>query len=195
MSPSATTRWLVWGLQGPVEQAQAGRREEFGLGTRHQSCSQWVCLPGQNGKTDVGVIIGCLKKFFLDKKIWNSPAWDLPLEISWKYYGSSTGDGEAIIVHSGQNQREKGGREMPGSLELALDRRKPSHVYEWAALSTESLWGHIFVGGLSSNPTPLSLLSTWMGIAQKKGYLTAQHRGHTCGWSTLYSICQRNSLQ
>lgn len=55
------------------------------------------------------------------------------------------GEGEAPVIHSEQNQREKPGREMPDSLELALDRRKIPHIYEWAALSTESLWSHVFV--------------------------------------------------
>lgn len=56
MSPSGTKRWLVWNRPGSAEQGQIGRGGEIGLGTRHQSCSQWVCLPGQNGKTDVGVM-------------------------------------------------------------------------------------------------------------------------------------------
>lgn len=56
MSASGTKRCWVWGLPGPVELGQTGRGGEFGLGARHQSCSQWVCLPGQNGKTDVEII-------------------------------------------------------------------------------------------------------------------------------------------
>lgn len=154
MSPRDTKSWLLWGLPDPAEQGQAGRGREFGLGTRHQSCSQWVCLPRRNWKTDVGVTdtsrgvwrnAAASSHFGLNLKICNSSAWDLPLETSWKYCGNCTGDGEAIVVHSGQNQREKGGRETPGSLVLALDRRKLSHVYKWAALSTQSLWGHVFV--------------------------------------------------
>lgn len=86
-----------------------------------------------------------LPSFGLDLKICNSSAWDLPLETSWKYYGSSAGDGEAIVNHFGQNQREKSLRKMSGSLVPALDRKK-SLSSLWVSSSLHrSLWGHVFV--------------------------------------------------
>lgn len=152
MSPSGTKRFGVsQALLNRVKQAEEGSLA-WGSGINPAHCRSvslgkmeklmWVSW---THPWSVSRNVTAIPHFGLDLKICNSSAWNLLLETSRKHCGNCAGDGEAIVICSGQNQREKGGRAIPGSVGLALDRRKPSHVYEWSALSTENLWGHVCV--------------------------------------------------